>query len=113
MLTGRLDPAVLDDDLAAPYLLDSEVANALRSLIRRGVLDEAAATAALEGSVALQIERFPVHRLLPRIWELRHTMTAYDATYVALAEEINADALLTTDARLARAPGARCPITLL
>jgi len=48
--------------------------------------------------------------LLTRVWELRDNMTAYDATYIALAEELGCE-LLTADARLARAPGPTCPIT--
>jgi predicted nucleic acid-binding protein len=41
---------------------------------------------------------------LPRVWELRANLTAYDAAYVALAEALGAP-LLTRDRRLARAAG--------
>jgi predicted nucleic acid-binding protein len=47
------------------------------------------------------------------MWELRENLTAYDATYVALAESIGASALLTTDARLAAAPGLRCVVRVV
>ena len=50
--------------------------------------------------------------LLTRAWELRDNMTAYDATYIALPEELGCE-LLTADARLARAPGPTCPITVV
>jgi predicted nucleic acid-binding protein len=47
------------------------------------------------------------------MWELRHNLSAYDATYVALAEVLAATSLLTTDARLAIAPGITCNVELL
>lgn len=47
------------------------------------------------------------------MWELRHNLSAYDATYVALAEATGATALLTTDSRLLGAPGITCPIEVL
>jgi predicted nucleic acid-binding protein len=82
----------------------------LRGLVLRGALTASQADMAVEGFGALAIERFPADWLRPRIWELRDTLTAYDATYVALAELTGASALLTTDGRLARAPGPRCTI---
>ena len=85
----------------------------LRGLVLRDALSPAQAAAAIEGFLDLAIERFPADWLRPRIWQLRHTLTAYDATYVALAEHTGATALLTTDGRLARAPGPRCTIDLL
>lgn len=53
----------------------------------------------------------PSRALWPRAWELRTNLSAYDALYVALAEQLNAP-LLTADARLARAPGLRCVVEL-
>jgi predicted nucleic acid-binding protein len=50
--------------------------------------------------------------LLGRIWQLRHNLSAYDATYVALAEALGC-ALLTADARLAAAPGVACDVTVV
>lgn len=114
LLVGGLDPAVLgDEDLAAPHLLDSEVTHVLRSLVLRGVLDERQGAAALAGFSALAISRFPADWLRPRMWELRHNLSGYDATYVALAEAIDASVLITTDVRLANAPGTRCLIRVL
>jgi predicted nucleic acid-binding protein len=60
------------------------------------------------------LTRYPADWPRPRIWALRHDLYAYDATYVALAEMADATALLlTTDTRLANAPGITCPIELL
>lgn len=105
--------ALASAQLVAPHLLDSEVAHALRRHVARGGLSEQQGQAAIGFVQRLAIERRPVTELLTRIWELRHTLTAYDATYVALAEHLDADALLTTDARLARAPGLRCAVHLI
>ena len=114
LLVRALDPAGLgSEELAAPHLLDSEVTHVLRSLVIRGAIDEQQAQAALDGFMALAIRRFPADWLRPRMWELRHNLSGYDATYVALAESVDASRLLTTDARLAKAPGIRCPIHLL
>ena len=60
----------------------------------------------------LGMTRYPVFSLLDRVWELRDNLSAYDASYVALAELLDCN-LLTADARRSRAPGIRCPITLV
>ncbi len=67
----------------------------------------------MEGFVGLALIRYPADWLRPRMWALRHNVSAYDATYLALAEMAGASALLTTDARLANAPGIRCAVVLL
>lgn len=114
LLIGGLDPRRLgSDDLAAPHLIDSEVTHVLRRLVLRNELSDDEGAQAMSAFAALDIERLAAHDLRPRMWELRHTLTGYDATYVALAEYLNANALLTTDARLAGSPGPRCPVTLL
>lgn len=68
-----------------PHLVDSEVTNVLRGLVRRGDLTDEQAGAALSGFAALTLTRFPAEALRPRMWELRHNLSGYDATYVALA----------------------------
>jgi predicted nucleic acid-binding protein len=114
LLAGNLDPDRLgDEELAAPHLLDSEVTHVLRSLVRRGALTDEQGDLALAGFLQLALTRFPADWLRPRMWELRHKLSAYDATYVALTELTQATALLTTDARLAAAPGIECRIELL
>jgi predicted nucleic acid-binding protein len=95
------DPAL---GLHVPHLLDVEVAQALRRFVQCGELGQDTARIALEDLSSLDLERHAHEPLLGRIWALRENMTAYDATYVALAEALDA-VLLTCDGRLARAPG--------
>lgn len=114
LVVGDLEPDQLgDEELAAPHLIDSEVTNALRRLVLHEDLTEEQGKAAMEGFVGLVLTRYPADWLRPRMWALRHNVSAYDATYLALAEMAGASALLTTDARLANAPGIRCAVVLL
>ena len=114
LLVGGIDHERLgDDELGAPHLIDSEVTHALRGLVRRSALSEDQGGVALRGFMALTLTRFPVTALRGRMWELRHNLSGYDATYVALTEATGATDLVTTDARLARAPGPRCRIELI
>lgn len=114
LLAGNLDPGLLgEEELAAPHLIDSEVTHVLRGLVARDVLTGEQGDLAMEGFAGLVITRFPADWLRPRMWALRHNLSGYDATYVALAEMTAATALLTTDARLARAPGIKCNVELL
>ncbi len=114
LVAGALDPDRLGvEDLAAPHLLDSEVTHVLRGLALRGALTDEQATLAMGGFAELAIVRYPADWLRPRMWELRRNLSAYDATYVALTEMTSATSLLTTDARLANAPGVRCTVQVL
>jgi predicted nucleic acid-binding protein len=88
----------------APELLDVEVVNALARLVRRGDIEESRAVMALEQFEMLPLRRYVHEPLVPRIWDLRHNLSAYDATYVALAE-ILACPLVTSDGPLSRSPG--------
>lgn len=97
--------------LAAPHLIDLEVASAWRRLAAAGHLPPRRVELALADLLALRLERVPHGSLLRRCWELRDNLTIYDSAYVALAEALEAT-LLTADARLAGAPGCRCPIEL-
>ncbi len=90
--------------LHAPELLDLEIAQVLRRLVREGALSVSRAEAAIEDLLDLRITRYPHLVLMPRIWQLRHNLSAYDAAYVVLAEKLGAT-LLTRDARLASAAG--------
>lgn len=114
LLVGGLDPDLLgEEELAAPHLLDSEVCQMLRSLVRRRHLTEQQGLQALHGFAELIIERYPADWLRGRMWDLRDNLTGYDATYVALTELSGATALLTTDSRLSRAYGIRCAVEVL
>lgn len=98
--------------VVCPHLADSEVVHALRSQVLRGEVPVADATRAVEAWGRLGLERVGVRGLLGRIWELRDDLSAYDATYVALAEAVEAP-LVTADGRLARAAGPRCTVTVV
>lgn len=95
-----------------PHLADSEVVQALRAQVLRGDLDVALAERMIDVWQRLGIQRIGVSGLLARVWELRENLSAYDATYVALAEASESP-LVTADGRLARAPGPRCTITVV
>lgn len=87
-----------------PHVLDVEVVSALRGLVQRGKITTGTAGEGLKTLSELPLRRYPAVLLLERIWSLRDRLTAYDATYVALAEALEAE-LVTTDLRLARAGG--------
>lgn len=97
---------------AVPHLADSEVAHALRGQVRQDRIGTDDAWRALERWSRLGIRRFAVAGLLARVWELRENLSAYDATYVALAEALECP-LVTADARIARAPGPQCAVTVV
>lgn len=88
----------------APHLLDTEVHHVFRRLEARGDLTGEQVEIARSNFGDLTIDRYPHHPLSERVWALQATVTAYDATYVALAEALDAT-LVTTDGRLARAKG--------
>jgi predicted nucleic acid-binding protein len=100
------------EPVAVPHLADSEVVNAIRAQLLRGQITADDASAAVDRWSRLGVRRYAVVGLLSRVWALRDNLTAYDATYVALAEALACD-LVTADARLARAPGPTCPITVV
>jgi predicted nucleic acid-binding protein len=111
-------PAVEDrlfaqgETLHAPHLLDVEVAQVIRRYAANGDIDDARGRLALADLADLSLRRYPHDFLLPRIWDLRRNLTAYDAAYVALAEALDAP-LLTRDRRLAAAAGHHARIELI
>ena len=92
------------EELHAPHLVDVEVAHVIRRWLLRGLIDEARARSALNDLRVLPVIRYGHEILLPRIWQLRNNLSAYDAAYVALAELLDVP-LLTCDRRLATASG--------
>lgn len=97
--------------LAAPHLMTVEVANVLRRAALAGDISSDVASLAHEDLITLPVELFPYSSCAARVWELRSSITAYDAWYVALAETLGAR-LATLDARLSRAKGTRCEFEL-
>jgi predicted nucleic acid-binding protein len=95
------------DGLAAPHLLDVEVASVARNRALRREVPRRRASDAVDDLARLRVRRYAATPLLHRIWELSGSLTAYDAVYVALAEALGC-ALVTTDLRLARTP--RLPV---
>lgn len=93
-----------DGELHAPHLVDVEYLHAVRRLTAAGEINETQADQLLESLRELRIERYSHRPLTPRIWSLRHNLTAYDAAFVALAETLDVP-LITADAKMASAPG--------
>ena len=102
------DPRI---SLHGPELLDLEVLNVLRRYVRAGTVAADRAEAGVRRLDELDLQRHRHGPMLPRIWSRRANLTAYDAAYVALAEVVDCP-LLTTDARLSKAPGLPVPVEL-
>ncbi len=101
-----------EGDLHAPHLIGVEMTSALRRRVRLGQTNPDAAWTVLADVATFPLMRWDHEPLLSRVWELRDNLTVYDAMYVVLAELLDAR-LLTTDARLGRAPGVRCEVEVL
>ncbi|HEX8868607.1 MAG TPA: type II toxin-antitoxin system VapC family toxin [Lentzea sp.] len=95
---------LLTSTSAAPQLVTAESLHVLRKLTRRGLLTDEQAEAALANVLDAPIALIDHPPLAGRVWELRHAATAYDALYLALAEQLDVP-LVTCDARLAGASG--------
>lgn len=109
-VADRIEPP--DETLHAPHLLDLEVAQVLRRYEAGRTLSPERAREALADFGDLEVTRYPHEIFLPRIWELRKNVTAYDAAYLALAEALRAP-LLTADQRLASMPGHTARVEVL
>lgn len=101
-----------NDSLHAPHLIDVEVVQVLRRLALAGELEPERAADALQMLADLPLVRHEHTPLAARMWELRASMTAYDAAYIALAEGLPGQ-LLTCDGRLGRAHGHSARVELL
>lgn len=100
------------EQMHAPQLLDIEITQVLRRLVRQKEITAARAEQALQDLADLAVERHQHQTLIQRIWQLRDSLSAYDGVYVALAEALAAP-LLTCDAKLAGAHGHRAQIELV
>lgn len=99
-----VDEHLSAETVNAPELFVLEVAQTLRRYTQQGHLTPTRSAEAFEDLSDFDIALFPHRPLLPRIWQLRDNLTTYDASYIALAEALDAR-VLTFDARLANAPG--------
>lgn len=109
---GQARRTLGEEQVHVPHLIDSEVASALRRRVLADQISDHLGWSALDTWRRLAATRYPVHALLERVWQLRANLSAYDAGYVALAEALGCS-LLTADARLSRAPGIRCAVTVV
>lgn len=98
---------VRDHDLAAPHHLLLEIARVLRRAELDGLVTADMAAAAHDRVLDLDVQLFPYEPVGRRVWDLRNTVSTYDAWYVALAEALEVP-FATIDLRLVRAPGPRC-----
>ena len=101
-----------EDEFHSPHLIDVEVTQGLRRLVRAGEVSADRAAEAIEDLVDLDLHRHAHLDLLTRAWKLRANVTAYDAMYVALAEALDAT-VVTCDTPLANAPGHRARIEVI
>jgi predicted nucleic acid-binding protein len=97
------------ETLHAPHLIDIETTHVLRRYVANGTIDAKRGSEAVHDIGTLSLLRYGHAGLLPRVWEMRNNLSAYDAVYVALAQVLNAT-LLTCDRRLASAAGHRVRI---
>ena len=95
--------------LHAPELVRAEATNVLRRLERAKQITTAEANAAHDDLMQLNMELFPFDPFADRVWELRHTITSYDAWYVAIAEALHLP-LATLDEKLAKASRVSCEV---
>ncbi len=98
--------------VSAPDLVDVETVSVLRRRWLAGDLSDERCRVAVDDLLALPITRFPVGPMMVRAFELRANITAYDASYAALAEALDCP-LITADRRLANAPMTTCRTEVL
>ena len=109
---GQARTSLADEAVHVPHLIDAEIAHALQRQVLGRSLAAADGWAALDTWRRLGVVRHSISGLLDRVWELRENVSAYDASYLALAEALGC-ALLTADGRLGRVPGLRCAVTVV
>ena len=104
--------ALASQDLSIPDLADVEIVSVLRRRWLAKTISARRFATAVHDLALLPADRYPVLPFMPRAYELRANVSAYDATYVALAEQLGCE-LITADARLSRAHGPRCRIVVI
>jgi predicted nucleic acid-binding protein len=111
---GRVEARLFrdDDELHAPHLVDVEVVQGLRRLVRTGEVSSGRAHEAIADLTDLDLHRHGHLDFLGRAWKLRENITTYDAMYIALAEAIEAP-IVTCDRPLGKAPGHRARIEVI
>lgn len=100
------------ETIAAPHIIDLEVAQVLRRFVMAGELPAARAREAIDDHRAMGIVRYPHDALLDRAWQLRANCTSYDAAYLVLAEALDA-VLITCDGKLVAVPASRAVVELV
>lgn len=108
----RAREVVAGQELSVPDLVDVEVVSVLRRRWLANTMTARRFAAAVDDLSVVPADRYPVLPFMPRAYELRANVSAYDAAYVALAEQLDC-ALVTADRRLAAAPGPRCAIAVI
>jgi predicted nucleic acid-binding protein len=108
----RARAVLIGEELSVPDFVDVEVVSVLRRRWLSKTMTARRFATAVSDLGVLPADRYPALPFMPRAYELRANVSAYDATYVALAEQLNC-ALVTADRRLAAAPGPRCAMTVL
>jgi predicted nucleic acid-binding protein len=103
---------LIGQELSVPDLVDLEVVSVLRRRWLAKTMTARRFAAAVDDLGLLPADRYPVLAFMPRAHELRANVSAYDATYIALAEQLDC-VLVTADRRLTSAPGPRCTITVI
>lgn len=104
LAAGIADRAFADgESLHAPHLIDIEIAQVMRRLLRHAEIDAPRAAEVFTDLHDLALTRYPHQMLLDGIWTLRDNVSAYDAAYVVLSLELGAT-LLTCDRKLSAVP---------
>ncbi len=96
----------------APHLIDIETTQVVRRYVAKGDLEIKRGREAIRDLAAVSLIRYAHWDLLPRVWAMRDNISAYDAVYIALAEQLDAP-LITRDRRLASAPGHQARVELI
>lgn len=109
---GPARQVLRSERLHAPHLIDPEVTNVLRRQVQQNRITAGDGWNAVDVWRRIALTRYPVIGLLDRVWQLRDNLSAYDATYIALAETLDC-ALVTADARLSNAARLRCSVTVV